>query len=311
MIKLIDILSESVKKHLIKEEEVNGKFPSPLPGIRYSYRKSEYDWTARRDYGAHHAADIPAPSGTVFRSPMDATVTDVTTSFTKPCGGFIRIRNSNNLVMSFCHVRKFFVSVGDVVRPGDPLGEVGGGDNDPYRGRSDGPHLHFKIRTGGNNGPEVKPWDYVDFTKGFSNSVGTPSSVPPSPGESITDRIQRLRDEGMSNLSIASLLGIDVAEVEAKLEDFRDNLSDYNKMIGQEYDYDDTGGVVSPPRDYENTMDDFNSYVEDMFSEYEKNDMQDTDVEMIEGQEFFVVKRKNGKKRYYFYKNNTFVPTNL
>jgi hypothetical protein len=242
MIKLLDILSENIKKRLVNED-INIKFPSPLPGITYTYNKSEYDWNAGRDYGKHKAADIEAPSGTIFRSPMNATVTGVDTSYSKSCGGFIRIKNSDNLVMSFCHVREFFVDVGDIVNAGDALGEVGGDVNDKYKGRSTGPHLHFKIRTGGSNGTIVKPWDYIDFTKGFDDIVNSKQSKEyerPKKGTPLKGiRIQHkayISDEELNNIK---------SEIFPKFEEFIDN----NESLAN-YEIEDLDIMVSEDKIY-------------------------------------------------------------
>ena len=160
MNKLLKILSEEIKNNLINESII-GKYPSPLGPVKYSYSKSERDWNAGRDYGQHKAADIPVPSGTIIYSPFNGVVTKSTTNYSKPCGGAIFIEDDNGVRMNFCHVRKFFVQKGQSITVGDPLGETGGGETDSYRGRSSGPHLHFKVR---HNGRIVKPWDYVDFT---------------------------------------------------------------------------------------------------------------------------------------------------
>jgi len=161
MNKLLKILSEEIKNNLINES-ILYKYPSPLGPVNYSHSKSERDWKAGRDYGQHKAADIPVPSGTIIYSPLNGVVKKSTTRYSKPCGGAIFIEDDNGVKMNFCHVRKFFVQKGQSISVGDPLGETGGGDKDLYRGRSSGPHLHFKIR---HNGVIVKPWDYVDFTK--------------------------------------------------------------------------------------------------------------------------------------------------
>jgi hypothetical protein len=294
MIKLIDILSENIENRLISEQRFV-RFPSPVGPAEIKSGSGVYN-APRGDDRRHKGIDLVVPSNTPIKSPFDGEVID--SGFNDDnCGGVIYIRHDNGYKTRYCHCKEINVNTGDRVSKGQVIGRTGGESDDRGTGNSDYAHLHFELY---NNSGVINPTRYVNLRGGDD-----------SENETIRDRIERLRDEGMSTLSIASLLGIDVEEVEAKLEEFQDNLANYNKLIGQEYDYDDPGGVVSPPRDYENTLDEFNSYIDDMFSEYEKNDMEGTDVEMLNGQEFFIVKRKNGKKRYYFYRNSTFVPTNL
>mgnify|MGYP000235536138 FL=1 len=49
----------------------------------------------------------------------------------------------------YAHLRKRYVRVGETVSAGEKIGESGGGPNDPNKGRSTGPHLHFEILDGG------------------------------------------------------------------------------------------------------------------------------------------------------------------
>ena len=201
MIKLIDILSEEIKNSFINES-FSGKYPSPLGPVNYSYKKSEKDWNAGRDYGKHNAADIPVPSGTIIYSPFNGVVQKSTTHYSKPCGGAIFIEDENGVRMNFCHVRKFFVQNGQSISVGDPLGETGGGDKDLYRGRSSGPHLHFKVR---HKGKVVKPWDYVDFTVHPKDM----SKINPSPLSNfdLDDKTLSLPDtkEIITNIDVNSL----------------------------------------------------------------------------------------------------------
>lgn len=311
MIKLIDILSEEINSILLNEE-YRGVFPSPVgPGF---IQPVTGVWQASRRGGneKHAGIDIVVPSGTVIKSPFDGTVKEAVFSpeYIRGeneyyCGGILYIKHDNGTRTRYCHVRKFFVGNGQRVVAGQPVGESGGLSTDRGHGNSDFAHLHFEFY----NPSLTDPTPHVDLTKGFgSHAAGTSSSGQPSTDESITDRIQRLRDEGIPNITIASLLGIDVAEVERKLQAVRDNL---NKFYYQEYDYDDIGAPERVDKEYSEDMDSFNEFITDTFTDYEKNNMQNTDIELLNGEQYFVVNKKNNKKVYYYFDKDYFIKTNL
>ena len=68
-----------------------------------------------------------------------------------PHGGYgnaIDIQHSSGVVTRYGHTSKIFVKVGDLVMPGQEIGEIGS------TGRSTGPHLHFEVII---DGTQVNP----------------------------------------------------------------------------------------------------------------------------------------------------------
>ncbi|PDW01145.1 M23 family metallopeptidase [Candidatus Viridilinea mediisalina] len=90
------------------------------------------------------ALDIAMPSGTILRAAEAGTV--IFRGNVGAYGGLMKIRHANNVVSYYGHMRRFDVAQGSVVAKGQPIGLSGGGYNDPMRGTSTGPHLHFEVR---------------------------------------------------------------------------------------------------------------------------------------------------------------------
>lgn len=86
----------------------------------------------------HYGVDVAVPTGTVVRAPAAGVVT-----LAEPdlfySGGTIILDHGYRLSSSFLHLSEVRVKVGDEVRPGDIIGEVGA------TGRATGPHLDWRM----------------------------------------------------------------------------------------------------------------------------------------------------------------------
>ncbi len=120
----------------------------PVPGIilsGFGYRIGPF--TGREEF--HQGVDIPAPIGTKIRAPADGVVI-----FKGRMGGYgklLVIDHGNNYKTRYGHLHAFDVEVGDRVRKGDYIAEVGN------TGRSTGSHLHYEVRL---NDVAVNPANY-------------------------------------------------------------------------------------------------------------------------------------------------------
>jgi len=92
----------------------------------------------------HKGVDISTRSGSPVYAPLDGVVLYSRDTSPNACGGFIKL-NHTNLETKFCHLRRLNVREGDNVKKGQIIGYSGGGKNDPMRGISSGPHLHYEI----------------------------------------------------------------------------------------------------------------------------------------------------------------------
>ena len=82
-------------------------------------------------------------------------------------GCHVMILQCDGYASLYGHLSSLDVKFGQVVSAGDIIGLSGGGLDDPNRGMSSGPHLHFEIRVPGhldNNLYNINPvlyWDLV------------------------------------------------------------------------------------------------------------------------------------------------------
>ena len=103
-----------------------GNRPSPFDGVSLDH---------------HRGLDIPAPMGTVVRSPAGGTVLSVGQS-----GGYglmLTVDHGYGLVTRYAHLSGSMVEPGDQVRRGQGIARTGNS------GRSTGPHLHYETLLGG------------------------------------------------------------------------------------------------------------------------------------------------------------------
>jgi murein DD-endopeptidase MepM/ murein hydrolase activator NlpD len=98
----------------------------------------------------HEGIDISNRIGTPVTSPADGIVSDVGKDFAH--GNIIVISHGFGTTTRFSHLSKFLVKVGQRVKRGDKIAEVGN------TGQSTGPHLHYEVRL---NGIPANPMRYT------------------------------------------------------------------------------------------------------------------------------------------------------
>ena len=114
--------------------------PSSAP-IRDIVYTSNFGWRIDPFTGRsamHEGVDFMAEAGTPFYASAGGVV--VFAALHPQYGNMIEIDHGNDIVTRYAHASRLFVKVGQVVRRGDKLGEVGS------TGRSTGNHLHFEVR---------------------------------------------------------------------------------------------------------------------------------------------------------------------
>jgi murein DD-endopeptidase MepM/ murein hydrolase activator NlpD len=107
----------------------------------------------------HNGVDFACPTGTPITAADAGEV--IMAAYNGGYGRCVRVQHSHGMTL-YGHLTSFGVKVGQKVDAGEFLGLSGGGLNDPQRGNSTGPHLHFEYRplTGGLSGygGAIDPW---------------------------------------------------------------------------------------------------------------------------------------------------------
>ncbi|MEW6523220.1 MAG: M23 family metallopeptidase [Bacillota bacterium] len=142
------IVSTVVMKDPVKQVVIRGNRAIPAHGTgQYTWPlngpiTSRFGW---RRLGWHNGVDIGAPMGTPIKAADGGMVT-----FAAAHGGYGNMiiidhgeRDGKQITTAYAHLSKFAVRVGQQVKAGDVIGNVGN------TGRSTGPHLHFEVRIDG------------------------------------------------------------------------------------------------------------------------------------------------------------------
>ena len=115
-------------------------FPSKLPIIN-AEMSSGFGWRTDPFTGQqalHEGLDFMAPEGTPILASAGGIVVYAGTH--PQYGNMIEIEHGNDIVTRYGHASKLLVKVGQMVRRGQKIAEVGS------TGRSTGSHLHFEVR---------------------------------------------------------------------------------------------------------------------------------------------------------------------
>ncbi len=102
----------------------------------------------------HAGLDFPADPGTPILAAAGGVVISAQTH--PQYGHVVEIDHGNNLVTRYAHASRLLAKLGDLVKRGDKIAEVGS------TGRSTGPHLHFEVLV------EGVPHDPARFLAGSS-----------------------------------------------------------------------------------------------------------------------------------------------
>jgi len=137
---VLDLFGESAAQAPQLQRVAAGKHAWPLPVSAtqkftsgYGVRNDPFHGNA----GFHDGVDLSAPTGTPVLASADGVVSEVASA--ARFGNYVRIEHRDGTRSSYGHLSRQLARVGQRVRQGDKIGEVGSS------GRSTGPHLHYAL----------------------------------------------------------------------------------------------------------------------------------------------------------------------
>jgi murein DD-endopeptidase MepM/ murein hydrolase activator NlpD len=124
------LFDEKLKKSLVPSEYPVKDVPL---GSGFGWRVDPL--TGQR--ALHTGVDFPADTGTPILAAAGGVV--VTQEYHPAYGHMVEIDHGNELITRYAHASRVHVKIGDIVKRGQKVAEVGSS------GRSTGPHLHFEV----------------------------------------------------------------------------------------------------------------------------------------------------------------------
>ncbi len=126
---------------LLLQNQLSRKLLPSIPPVHTGFYSSNFGWRIDPFTGAnamHEGVDFVADAGTPIYASAGGVVDYA--SYQPDYGNMVEIDHGNDIVTRYAHASKLFVKVGQVVRRGEKIAEVG------TTGRSTGNHLHFEVR---------------------------------------------------------------------------------------------------------------------------------------------------------------------
>jgi len=126
---------------MLLQNQLSRKLLPSIPPVHGGFYSSNFGWRLDPFTGAnamHEGVDFVADAGTTIYASAGGVVAYADTH--PQYGNMVEIDHGNDIVTRYGHASKLYVKVGQVVRRGEKIAEVGS------TGRSTGNHLHFEVR---------------------------------------------------------------------------------------------------------------------------------------------------------------------
>ncbi|TAN83731.1 MAG: M23 family metallopeptidase [Gallionella sp.] len=126
---------------MLLQNRLSSKLLPSAPPISEGWYSSNFGWRIDPFTGTsamHEGIDYMVDAGTAIHASAGGVVAYA--DYHSQYGNMVEIDHGNDIVTRYAHASRLLVKVGQVVRRGDKIAEVGN------TGRSTGNHLHFEVR---------------------------------------------------------------------------------------------------------------------------------------------------------------------
>ena len=178
----------------------------------------------------HKGIDLKADSGDrVVAALPGVVVKSDDTTYPQGYGGQILLKHNIDgkiFYTRYAHLRKRYVVANENVSQGEKIGEAGGGENDPNKGRATGPHLHFELLDYGQKPIDPEPYltgaliggAALSGSSGSSGSSGTSGVTGSDPAGDAVRKIMRGFLKGYTPIAnLAGLEGLSQPQKESEI----------------------------------------------------------------------------------------------
>jgi murein DD-endopeptidase MepM/ murein hydrolase activator NlpD len=134
----------NVVESTLMDFKIKAKLLPTTPPVDAAYSASGFGWridpfTGRSTF--HKGIDFPSPVGTPIIAAAGGVV--IAAEYHPDYGNMLELDHGNEIVTRYAHASRLLVKVGDIVRRGQHIADIGS------TGRSTGPHLHFEVSVKG------------------------------------------------------------------------------------------------------------------------------------------------------------------
>ncbi|MDP2694856.1 MAG: M23 family metallopeptidase, partial [Gallionella sp.] len=126
---------------MLLQNQLSRKLLPSIPPVTEGFSSSNFGWRTDPFTGTsamHEGVDFMVQAGSAIRASAGGVVaySDLHPQY----GNMVEIDHGNDVVTRYAHASRLLVKIGQVVRRGEKIAEVGS------TGRSTGNHLHFEVR---------------------------------------------------------------------------------------------------------------------------------------------------------------------
>lgn len=130
----------NVVETTLLSDKIKTKLLPTIQPVNVAYNASGFGWrldpfTGRSAF--HEGIDFASPVGTPIVAAAGGVV--IAAEYHHDFGNMLEIDHGNDIVTRYAHASRLLVKVGDIVRRGQHVADIG------TTGRSTGPHLHFEV----------------------------------------------------------------------------------------------------------------------------------------------------------------------